>query len=39
MASTTEKVDQLKELLVHKSKDVAIEIERTDELIDIVGKE
>jgi len=39
MQSTTDKVDDLKKLLEIKMVDVAIEIEKTNELIEVVGKE
>lgn len=39
MQAVTEKVDDLKKLLEIKMVDVGIEKEKTDELIEIVGKE
>ena len=39
MQSTTDKVDDLKKLLEIKMVDVGIEKEKTDELIEIVGRE
>ena len=39
MQSTTDKVDDLKKLLEIKMVDVGIEIEKTNELIEVVGKE
>lgn len=39
MQSVTEKVDDLKELLVKKSEDVRIEKEKTDKLIEVVTHE
>jgi len=39
MKSTTDQVDALKELLVVKMADVEVEKEKTDKLIEIVGKE
>jgi hypothetical protein len=39
MQSTTNKVDDLKKLLEIKMVDVGIEKEKTDELIEIVGRE
>jgi len=39
MQAVTEKVDDLKKLLEIKMVDVGVEKEKTDELIEIVGKE
>ena len=39
MQSTTEKVDDLKNLLEIKMVDVGVEKENTDKLIEIVGRE
>jgi hypothetical protein len=39
MQSVTEKVDDLKSMLELKMKDVEVEKSKTDELIEIVGKE
>ena len=39
MDQTTNKVDDLKKLLEIKMVDVGVEIEKTNELIEVVGKE